>query len=140
MDATYHTEKCHRIHLQHVDPSLSLVSPIFLLSVKAFAATERFTDRDKLDWVNFRYCPRCPKNNACFKSGQKWFENINLASIVWIRDLLWESLWLSRIRISIIIPQFTKSYIVLAIFSFLKDNSCGSLKFVHIYISLSNEL
>ena len=32
MDATYHTEKCHRIHLQHVDPSLSLVSLISLLS------------------------------------------------------------------------------------------------------------
>ncbi len=29
IDATFHTERCHRINLQQVDPSLSLVSLFF---------------------------------------------------------------------------------------------------------------
>ena len=69
--------------------------------------SQRFTDLGNLNLLmvvrfqaraNFCYCHSCLKNEAWFKSGQKWLENNCLASLISNRNtlsirLLWATHW-----------------------------------------------
>jgi len=66
----------------------------FSFTLAGWTHTESFKDLEKLNFVKIAYgglalgssqiliVPMLPhKNNACFKSGQKWLENNNFATL-----------------------------------------------------------